>query len=123
MAITNNVVVTSVVEENSVFSNLCASLTEIRKLKGVVGYIIRNDASAIIDITDCNSVFQFAILTSEIHESNVEIAKQFNLGAPESVLLEGENIKVLCLSISDNKIGVFMEKSANHASIIKRILL
>ena len=48
---------------------------------------------------------------------------KFNLGPPESVLLEGENIKVLCLSMDENKIDVFMEKSANHVSIIKRILL
>ena len=54
--------------------------------------------------------FQYAILTSEIYESNVEIAKQFNLGSTESVLLEGENIKVLCLSMDDNKISVFMDK-------------
>ena len=122
-SLTNNVVVTSVSEENSVFANLSTSLAEIRKLKGVIGYIIRSDDSAVIDIADSDSIFQYATLTSEIHESSVDIAKQFNLGIAESVLLEGENIKVLCLDISDNKIGVFMEKSANHAGIIKRILL
>ncbi len=123
----NGIIVTAVDEElgeeRSTFSNLSTSLLEIRKLKGVTGYILRNDTSAIIDVADSDKIFQYAILTSEIHESSVEMAKQFNIGAMESVLLEGENIKVLCLSMDDNKIDVFLEKSANHVSIIKRILL
>ena len=123
----NGVIVTAVSEEvsegNSDFASLSASLAEIRKLKGVIGYILRSSTSAIIDLADSEKIFQYAILTSEIHESSVEMAKQFNLGALESVLVEGENIKVLCLSVEDNQISVFMEESANHASIIKRILL
>jgi predicted regulator of Ras-like GTPase activity (Roadblock/LC7/MglB family) len=119
----DEVAVTSVGEEISPFASLSASLVEIRKLKGVTGYILRNSASAIFDVDDYNKIFQYALLTSEIHESSIEIAKQFNLGEAESVLLEGENTKVLCLNIEDNKISVFMENSANHASIIKKILL
>ncbi len=122
-AFTHKIEVTTVSEENSAFENLSASLAEIRKLKGVIGYIIRSDTLAVIDIADSENIIQYAMLTSEIHESSLEIAKQFDLGATESVLLEGENIKVLCLSVNDNTISVFMEKSANHASIIKRILL
>ena len=118
-----SVAVTSIVSESSAFERLSASLTEIRKLKGVIGYILRSSTSAVIDVADNEKIFPYAILTSEIHESSVEIARQFNLGALESVLLEGENIKVLCLSIEDNNISVFMEKSANHSWIIKRILL
>jgi predicted regulator of Ras-like GTPase activity (Roadblock/LC7/MglB family) len=122
-AFTNEIEVTAVSEEDSAFANLSTSLTEIRKLKGVIGYIIRSNTSAIIDLEDSENIFQYALLTSEIHGSSLEMANQFDLGAIESVLLEGEKIKVLCLIISNNKISVFMEKSANHASIIKRILL
>jgi predicted regulator of Ras-like GTPase activity (Roadblock/LC7/MglB family) len=121
--ITVTTVSEEVSEENSSFASLSASLAEIRKLKGVTGYILRSSTSAIIDVEDSDKIFQYAILTSEIHESSVEMAKQFNLGAPESILLEGENIKILCLSMDENKIDVFLEKSVNHVSIIKRILL
>ena len=41
----------------------------------------------------------------------------------ESVLVEGENVKVLCMSIGENNISVFMEKKATHSWIIKRILI
>lgn len=123
----NGITVTTVGEEtndeNSAFTSLSASLAEIRKLKGVTGYILRSSTSAIIDLEDSDKIFQYAILTSEIQEFIVEMTKLFNLGPPESVLLEGENIKLLCLSMYENRIDVFMEKSANHVSIIKRILL
>ena len=53
-------------EENSAFASLSASLAEIRKLKGVTGYILRSSTSAIIDVADSDKIFQYAILTSEI---------------------------------------------------------
>jgi predicted regulator of Ras-like GTPase activity (Roadblock/LC7/MglB family) len=121
--ITNDFAEITVGEENSVFTSLSGSLAEIRKLKGVIGYILRSSTSAIIDITETDKIISYAILSSEINESCQDIAKQFNLGEIESALVEGENIKVLCLSIAENKISVFMEKNANHAWIIKRILL
>ena len=44
--------VISVGDDNSVFASLAASLAEIRKLKGVLGYILRSNTSAIIDLTN-----------------------------------------------------------------------
>jgi predicted regulator of Ras-like GTPase activity (Roadblock/LC7/MglB family) len=115
--------VISVGEDSSVFSSLAASLAEIRKLKGVMGYILRNNTSAIIDLTEQEKLIEWAILFSQISESSIEIAKQFNLADIESVLVEGKCVKVLCMSIDDNRIGIFMERTATHAWIIKRILL
>ena len=122
-AFTNAVAITSADEENSAFASLSASLAEIRKLKGVIGYILRSNTSAIIDLTEPDKIIEYAILSSQMHDSSQEITKQFNLGETESILVEGKNVKVLCMSIGENKISVFMEKSATHAWIIKRILL
>lgn len=121
--LTNEVVITSVDGENSAFASLSASLAEIRKLKGVIGYILRSNTSAILDLTEPDKITQKVILSSQIHDSCQEIGKQFNLGEMESVLVEGENVKVLCMSIGENKISVFMEKNATHSWIIKRILI
>ena len=121
-ALTSQVAITTVDGENSAFTSLSASLAEIRKLKGVIGYILRSNTSAIIDLTEPDKITQKAILSSQIHDSCQEITKQFNLGEMESVLVEGENVKVLNMSIGENKISVFMEKSATHSRIIKRIL-
>ncbi len=123
-ALNNQVAITTSVEdENSAFASLSASLAEIRKLKGVIGYILRSNTSAILDFTEPDKITENAILSSQIHDSSQEIGKQFNLGEMENVLVEGENVKVLCMSIGENNISVFMEKNAAHSGIIKRILI
>ena len=120
---TNEVAMVSFEEDNSVFESLSASLAEIRKLKGVIGYILRSNNSALVDISESDKIMQYAILSSEMYDSGQQIAERFSLGEPESMLVEGESVKVLCMSIGENKVNVFMEKSATHAWIIKRILL
>jgi predicted regulator of Ras-like GTPase activity (Roadblock/LC7/MglB family) len=115
--------VVSVAEENSVFANLAATLSEVRKLKGVTGYMLRNNTSAIIDVTPKESLTDYAVLSSQIHESALATAKQFNLAEVESVLVEGSAAKVLCMSVGDNRLSIFMDKTCGHAWIVKRILL
>jgi predicted regulator of Ras-like GTPase activity (Roadblock/LC7/MglB family) len=123
-AFTNAVAITGTDERNAdAFASLTASLTEIRKLKGVLGYILRSDTSAIIDLNDQDKIIEYAILSSQMLDSSQAIAKQFNLGETESILLEGENVKMLCMTVGENRISVFMEKAAIHAWIIKRIML
>jgi predicted regulator of Ras-like GTPase activity (Roadblock/LC7/MglB family) len=115
--------VISVGNENASFSNLAASLAEIRKLKGVIGYILRSSTSAIIDLVQQEKIVSYAVLSTEIFESGFELAKQFSLQNVESLLVEGKTAKVLCMSVGENKISVFMDNNATHAWIIKRILL
>jgi predicted regulator of Ras-like GTPase activity (Roadblock/LC7/MglB family) len=123
VSVTNGVASLSVGEENSAFASLSASLEEIRKLKGVIGYIIRSNVSAVVDLTEPDKISEYALLTSEIYESCQNITNQLNLGETETAIIEGKNVKVLCLSVGENRISVLMEKDANHAWIIKRILL
>ncbi len=111
----------SVGDENAEFASLSTSLAEIRKLNGINGYILRSDTSAIIDLTEQDKIIDYAILTSQISESSSEIANQFNMEEIKSVLVEGKTVKVLCMTVGENKIAVFMEKTATHTWIIKRI--
>jgi len=120
--LTNEVAVTSATDEDSAFANLGTSLAEIRKLKGVIGYILRGSNSAMLDLSELDKISQYAALTYQLNESSLEIVKQLNFADVESVLVEGENQKVLFMRIGENKISVFMEKSASHSGIIKRIL-
>jgi len=122
-ALTDSAPVISAVDDKNTFATLSASLAEIRKLKGVIGYILRSETLAIIDLTEQDKIIDYAILSSQISESSLEMTKQFNLSNIESVLVEGKNAKVLCMSVGENKIGVFMEKTATHGWIIQRILL
>lgn len=53
--------------DNSVFANLAATLVEIRKLKGVLGYILRSSSAAVLDLTQKESVTDYAMLSHEIY--------------------------------------------------------
>ena len=119
----NDSAVISIGEEKSTFASLSASLAEIRKLKGVIGYILRSNDSAIIDLASSEKLADYAIFSYEVAGACQEMIKNFNFGETESMLVEGESVKVLCMNIDDNKVSVFMEKNATHAGIIKRILL
>ncbi|MCW4028626.1 MAG: roadblock/LC7 domain-containing protein [Candidatus Bathyarchaeota archaeon] len=114
---------TELTHENSIFANLAASLTQIRKLKGVLGYILRSDTSAIVDLPGKDTVCQYAILSAQMHDASLEVSQLFDLGQPESLIVEGKTAKLLCLAVGENKVSVFMEKDASHAWILKRVML
>jgi predicted regulator of Ras-like GTPase activity (Roadblock/LC7/MglB family) len=109
--------------DDSIFTNLAATLTEIRKLKGVTGYILRNNTAAIIDLAQKEFVTEYAMLSQEIQDCSKGVLKQFNLADVESVLVEGKAVKALCMSLGENSISVFMDKACAHGWIVKRILL
>lgn len=109
--------------DNSVFANLAAALAEIRKLRGVLGYILRSSTAAVYDLTQKESVHDYAMLAWEIQECSGTIGKQFRLADVESIVVEGQTIKVLCMGIGENRLAVFMEHTCAHAWIVKRILI
>ncbi len=110
-------------EDNVVFANLASTLTEVRKLKGVKGYILRSKDAAIVDLSEKGAIIEYAMLSSQIGEAAPDIAKNFNLTDIESVIVEGKAVKVLCIGLGENRISVFMDKTCSHAWIVKRILL
>jgi predicted regulator of Ras-like GTPase activity (Roadblock/LC7/MglB family) len=118
----NDFAVVTVGDEKSVFSNLSISLAEIRKSKGVIGYILRSNSSALVDLSETEKISQYALLSWQIEESGQNLARQFSLGVPESTLVEGAEVKVLCMSIGENRLSVFMEKLEPPEWIIKRII-
>ena len=120
---TEPIITKSIDDPNYAFANLATSLPEIRKLKGVTGYILRSSSSAIIDLNDQDKITEYALLSTEINEYSSVTEKQLELGDTESVLVEGKDLKVLIMNVNGNMISIFMEKNATHSWIIKRILL
>jgi predicted regulator of Ras-like GTPase activity (Roadblock/LC7/MglB family) len=108
-------------EEEQAFTDLSNKLAEIRKGKGVTGYIIRNTTSATIDLKEPEKIVEYAIFSSQVLDSTREISDLFELGDVEIILVEGKENNALCMTINGNKISIFMEKDADHADILKRI--
>jgi predicted regulator of Ras-like GTPase activity (Roadblock/LC7/MglB family) len=108
-------------EEDQTFKDLSDKLAEIRKDKGVIGYILRNTTSATIDLKEPEKIVEYALFSSQALDSSREISDLFELGNIESILVEGKENNALCMTIDGNKISIFMEKDADHAYILKRV--
>jgi len=119
--IVENELSTPAIEEVALFKNLNNNLKNLNKLKGVLGYIIRNAASATIDLKEPEKLVEYAIFTSQVMDSSVELAKLFALGDLNTILIEGEELKVLIMIIKENKINIFMKKSVDHIELAKKV--
>lgn len=109
------------VEEDHAFTSLRANLAEINKRKDVTGYILRNAASAIIDLKNPAHLTEYAILASQTLDSANQISELFTLGDIENILIKGKDTKMLCVVIDENKVAIFMEKDADHDDVLRRL--
>jgi len=108
-------------EEDETYMDLSNKLAEIRKDNGVIGYILRSTTSATIDLKEPEKIVEYAIFSSQALDSSQEISDLYELGDVKNVIIEGKERKALCMDIYGNKISIFMEKTADHADILKRI--
>lgn len=108
------------VEESSV-DDLRGCLLEIKEYDGVIGYILRNSTSAAIDLKDPTKVIDYAILSSSSLDASEVLSKDFNLGTVKSIIVDGKDVKMLSLTVSENRISVFMDKKANCEKIQKKL--
>jgi len=102
-------------------NNLRANLEEIKTYDGVIGYILRNSTSAAIDLKDPTKLIDYAILSSSALDASEALSEDFNLGDIKSIIVDGNDVKVLSLTISDNRISIFMDKEANYEKILKKL--
>lgn len=100
---------------------LRANLEELKSHEGLTGYILRNTTSASIDLKDPEKIIDYAILSSTTFDATDEISELFALGSIRDITIHGKNLKMLSLTIEDNKISVFMENNADTEKALKRI--
>lgn len=97
-------------------------IEKVKMKEGVIGYILRNATSASIDLNDPTKVIDYAILSSSALEAAEKLSSSFELGHLKQILVEGDTAKVLCLTVEENRVSVFMEKNVDHKRIYKELL-
>jgi hypothetical protein len=108
-------------EEESEYGDLLAEVQDIRKESDLLGYILKNDTKAAIDLKDSSKIIEYAMLSSQAFESSETIANSLKLGDIKNILIEGKTVKALCVNTGQNKLSIFMEKTADHADILKTL--
>jgi predicted regulator of Ras-like GTPase activity (Roadblock/LC7/MglB family) len=101
--------------------DLRASLEEIKTHQGVIGYILRNSTSATIDLKDPTKLIDYAILSSSALDAGKELSELFNLGEVEDIIVEGKDVKVLSITIGENKVSVFLDRDADCENILRKL--
>jgi len=107
--------------EESLGNSLRANLEEINTYNGVIGYILRNSTSAAIDLKDPTKIIDYAILSSAALDASEVLSEDFKLGAMKNIIVDGKDVKVLSLTVNENKISVFMEKEANCEKVLRKL--
>jgi predicted regulator of Ras-like GTPase activity (Roadblock/LC7/MglB family) len=112
--------VTIMLDKDPDFADLRSRLTEINKVEGVKGYILRNSTSAVIDLQNPTKLGDYALLSSQATDACQEISDLFKLEVTKT-MIEGADIKVLSMFVGKNRLSVFMEKNVDHTDIFRRI--
>ena len=97
------------------------NLEEIKTWNGVIGYILRNANSAAIDLKDPTRMIDYAILSSSALEAAEQLSTLFDLGKAKNIQVEGKDIRVLSLTLGENKISVFLEKDADWERVLSKL--
>lgn len=107
--------------EKAGIADLRATLERIKLREGIVGYIIRGTTSASVDIKDPSKIIDYAALSAEAIESGESLSNMFGLGKICDIILEGKSLKVLSLTIGEQQLSIFMEKTIDHNAILEEI--
>jgi predicted regulator of Ras-like GTPase activity (Roadblock/LC7/MglB family) len=108
-------------EDDPEYESLFSSVQEIRKNQDVVGYILRGESKAAVDLNESSKIIEYAMMSSQALESSEVMAESFDLGKIENIVIEGKDIKVLCLNLGQNKLSFFMNKTAPHNWLLERL--
>jgi len=108
-------------KSEELFANLRLNLENVRHTEGVIGYILRNSKSASVDINDPTKIIDYAMLSGESLETGDMASEIFQLGSINSVVIEGNDLKVLSLVIGDQRVSIFMDRKVDHNKICKEL--
>jgi predicted regulator of Ras-like GTPase activity (Roadblock/LC7/MglB family) len=111
----------SKIKEEAAPERIRAVLDEMKTKDGVVGYILRNVKSAMIDLNDPARLIDYAILSSSAKETGKEFSQTFDLGEIENIIVEGKNVKLLSLTVGENDISVLMERTVDHKKLYETL--
>lgn len=106
-------------EQESNFSpELIQGLTEINQVEGVLGYILKNDVAATIDLKDPQKTTEYALLSSQTLEAAKTFGGVFEMGNLENIVVKCTSLQVLCVDNGKYTVNVFLEKTAKQEKVL-----
>ncbi len=98
-------------------------LQSIKSREGIIGYILRGPNSASIDLKNPKKIIDYATLSATAFETGQDISAMFENGEVDSIIMEGENTRILSIVVKDHRLSIFMEKNVDHTKLCKDLNL
>jgi predicted regulator of Ras-like GTPase activity (Roadblock/LC7/MglB family) len=98
-------------------------LQSIKSREGIIGYILRGPNSASIDLKDPTKVINYALLSATAFETGQDMSAMFENGEVDTILVEGENTKLLSMVVNNHHLSIFMEENVDHRKLCKDLNL
>ena len=98
-------------------------LQSIKGQEGIIGYILRGSNSASIDLKDPTKIIDYAVLSATAFEAGQDMSTMFEIGEVDSIIMEGENAKVMYMMVNDHRLSIFMESNVDHNKLCKDLNL
>ncbi len=118
---TEDIAEAKVEDENPVYERLFASVQEIRNIEGVLGYILRGESKAAVDLDDHSKLVEFALFSSQTFETANAVGETFGLGEIDSVVVEGKDMKAFSVNLDENKLTLFLEKATPVEGLLEKL--
>ncbi len=100
---------------------LLKKIQEFNNKEGILGYILRSEKSASIDLKDPTKIIEYAMLSSQVQEVGNNMQEKMDLGDLENIVLESNDKKLLYKNINNQQVTIFMEKSTDHNKLCKNL--
>ncbi len=100
--------------------DLSTTLEAIKAKEGVVGYILREQTSASVNIGDPSKIMDYALVSASLSESVESFSEAFQIGKICNIVAVANKLKILQLGIGEQRISIFMDENVNHESICKK---
>jgi predicted regulator of Ras-like GTPase activity (Roadblock/LC7/MglB family) len=102
-------------------ADLRSKLAEIRKCDGIIGYMLRDPNSALVDLNEPTRIPEYAIFSSATGEAAIKLSKALSLGDIKHVIVEGKHARMLLVNVGKTRISVFTQKNTDVNNILNKL--
>jgi len=104
------------------FESFKLIIEKVQKAHKIQGFILKNQDHALINLDNSGDLFGLALLSSEVFDSSTELFEVTCAGPLNSVVLKGDRLNVLFLSVNENQLSIVLDKDDDCEAVLDMIV-
>jgi predicted regulator of Ras-like GTPase activity (Roadblock/LC7/MglB family) len=104
------------------FESFKLIIEKVQKVHKIQGFIIKNQEHALINLNNSEGLFELALLSSEVFDSSTDLFEVTRAGPLNSVVLKGDLLSVLFLSVNENQLSIVLDKGDDCDAVLDMIV-